>query len=114
MLGSRRRELLIRHISLEPEPIPLNIKIILFGDRETHLLMKRYDPEFKEHAASLRKNSVQEQFNGYYFDHQLAEVAMMQKDALREQGIDLPEAAEGDVGGSILDNPDLLLQQFNH
>ena len=35
-------------ISLEPQPIPLNIKIILFGDRETHLLMKRYDPEFKE------------------------------------------------------------------
>jgi len=35
-------------ISLEPEPIPLNIKIILFGDRETYLLLQHYDPEFKE------------------------------------------------------------------
>ncbi len=35
-------------ISLEPDPIPLNIKIILFGDRETYLLLQHYDPEFKE------------------------------------------------------------------
>ena len=35
-------------ISLEPEPIPLDVKIILFGDRETYLLLQNYDPEFKE------------------------------------------------------------------
>ena len=35
-------------ISLEPEPIPLDVKIILFGDRETYLLLQRFDPEFKE------------------------------------------------------------------
>jgi len=35
-------------ISLEPEAIPLNIKIILFGDRETYLLLQNYDPEFQE------------------------------------------------------------------
>lgn len=35
-------------ISLEPEAIPLNVKIILFGDRETYLLLQHYDPEFKE------------------------------------------------------------------
>jgi lon-related putative ATP-dependent protease len=35
-------------ISLEPEPIPLDVKIILFGDRETFLLLQNYDPEFKE------------------------------------------------------------------
>lgn len=35
-------------ISLEPEPIPLNVKIILFGDRSTYLLLQHYDPEFKE------------------------------------------------------------------
>ena len=35
-------------ISLEPEAIPFNVKIILFGDRETFLLLQHYDPEFKE------------------------------------------------------------------
>jgi lon-related putative ATP-dependent protease len=35
-------------ISIEPEAIPLDVKIILFGDRETLLLLQHYDPEFKE------------------------------------------------------------------
>jgi len=35
-------------ISLEPEAIPLDIKIVLFGDRETYLLLQSYDPEFEE------------------------------------------------------------------
>jgi len=35
-------------ISLEPEPIPLNAKIILFGDYQTYQLLQRYDPEFNE------------------------------------------------------------------
>ncbi|WP_087461098.1 Lon protease family protein [Oleiphilus messinensis] len=35
-------------ISLEPEHIPLNVKIILFGDRETYLLLQQYDSEFQE------------------------------------------------------------------
>jgi hypothetical protein len=33
------------------------------------------DPEFKENQQNLRKNSVQELFNGYYYDYQLAEIA---------------------------------------
>lgn len=34
---------------------------------------------------------------------------------MKEKGIDLaPPNAEGEIQGSILDNPDLLLQQFNH
>jgi len=35
-------------ISLEPEAIPLNVKIVLFGDRETYHLLQHYDPEFQE------------------------------------------------------------------
>jgi len=27
------------------------------------------DPEFKENTTNLRKNSVQELFNGYYYDY---------------------------------------------
>ena len=35
-------------ISLEPEPIPLDVKIVLFGDRETWMLLQEYDAEFAE------------------------------------------------------------------
>ncbi|HEY0665230.1 MAG TPA: AAA family ATPase [Gallionella sp.] len=39
---------LISTVSLEPEPIPLNAKIILFGDRLFYYLLQAYDPEFGE------------------------------------------------------------------
>ncbi|MBU6949908.1 MULTISPECIES: Lon protease family protein [unclassified Hahella] len=35
-------------ISLEPEPMPLEVKIVLFGDRDTYLLLQQYDPDFGE------------------------------------------------------------------
>ncbi len=35
-------------ISLEPEHVPLKVKIILFGDRETYLLLQSYDADFAE------------------------------------------------------------------
>jgi lon-related putative ATP-dependent protease len=35
-------------ISLEPESIPLNLKIILFGDYHTYSLLQQYDPDFNE------------------------------------------------------------------
>jgi predicted ATP-dependent protease len=33
---------------LEPEPIPLNLKVVLFGERLLYYLLKAYDPEFEE------------------------------------------------------------------
>jgi len=39
---------LISTVSLEPEPIPLDIKIVLFGDRIFYYLLQEYDPEFSE------------------------------------------------------------------
>lgn len=33
-------------ISLEPEPIPAHIKVVLVGDRLLYFLLKEYDPEF--------------------------------------------------------------------
>lgn len=39
---------LVSTVSLEPEPVPLNIKIVLFGDRMFYYLMQEYDPEFNE------------------------------------------------------------------
>lgn len=35
-------------VSLDPEPIPLDVKIILFGDYRTYQLLQHYDPEFGE------------------------------------------------------------------
>ncbi|MGR5143966.1 Lon protease family protein [Photobacterium sp. DNB23_23_1] len=35
-------------ISLDPEPIPLHVKLILFGDYQTYQLLQHYDPEFSE------------------------------------------------------------------
>ncbi len=35
-------------ISLEPEPIPLDIKVILMGDRRLYYLLSAYDPDFAE------------------------------------------------------------------
>lgn len=35
-------------VSLEPDPIPLDIKIVLFGDRLLYYLLSAYDPEIGE------------------------------------------------------------------
>ncbi|MEW5961231.1 MAG: ATP-binding protein, partial [Chloroflexota bacterium] len=35
-------------IALEPEPIPLDIKIVLLGDRRLYYLLCEYDPDFNE------------------------------------------------------------------
>ncbi|BBI98537.1 ATP-dependent protease [Ferrigenium kumadai] len=39
---------LVSTVSLEPEPIPLDAKVILFGDRLFYYLLQQYDPEFGE------------------------------------------------------------------
>lgn len=33
-------------VQLEPEPIPLDVKVVLTGDRNLYYLLKQYDPEF--------------------------------------------------------------------
>ena len=35
-------------VSLEPEPIPLDVKVVLLGDRLLYYLLYEYDPEFRE------------------------------------------------------------------
>jgi predicted ATP-dependent protease len=39
---------LLSTASLEPEPIPLNTKVVLLGDRLLYYLLYEYDPEFAE------------------------------------------------------------------
>ncbi len=49
-INSLERELTLSGtISIEPEAVPpLNVKIVLFGDRETWMLLQEYDSEFAE------------------------------------------------------------------
>ena len=35
-------------VSREPEPIPLNIKVVLFGERNIYYILCAYEPEFAE------------------------------------------------------------------
>jgi lon-related putative ATP-dependent protease len=39
---------LVSTSSLEPEPIPLKIKVIIYGDRLIYYLLNLYDPEFQD------------------------------------------------------------------
>jgi lon-related putative ATP-dependent protease len=40
-------------VSLEPDPIPLDIKVVLFGDRMLYYLLSSLDPEFVQHFKVL-------------------------------------------------------------
>ena len=72
------------------------------------------DPEFKENVQNLRRPSVQAFFNGYYYDYQLA--ALAQNQAVINTGVESKPQRAGDSEKeqSILNNPELILQQFNH
>lgn len=37
---------LVSTVSLQPEPIPVNIKVVLLGDRMLYYLLSHYDPDF--------------------------------------------------------------------
>ena len=39
---------LVSTVSLEPDPIPLDVKVILLGDRMLYYLLQAYDPEFMD------------------------------------------------------------------
>ena len=39
---------IISTVSLQPDPIPLNVKVVLLGDRLLYYLLQEYDPDFNE------------------------------------------------------------------
>jgi lon-related putative ATP-dependent protease len=39
---------LVSTVSLEPEPIPLDVKVVLFGERYLYYLLYQLDPEFRD------------------------------------------------------------------
>ncbi|HYA72709.1 MAG TPA: AAA family ATPase, partial [Roseiarcus sp.] len=40
-------------VSLEPDPIPLQVKVVLFGDRLLYFLLSAFDPDLGEHFKIL-------------------------------------------------------------
>ena len=40
-------------MSLEPDPIPLDVKVVLFGDRMLYYLLSSLDPDFVQHFKVL-------------------------------------------------------------
>lgn len=40
-------------VSLEPDPIPLDVKVVLYGDRVLYYLLSQLDPEFGQHFKVL-------------------------------------------------------------
>ncbi len=62
-------------ISLEPEPIPLDIKVLILGDREIYYLLHEYDSEFPELfkvQADLSEHIERNDTNNQLFSRLLA------------------------------------------
>ncbi len=73
---------MISTVSLEPEPIPLDVKIVLLGDRMLYYLLYEYDPEFGELfkvAADFEEQIDRSPENTRLYARMLATVARQEK-----------------------------------
>ncbi len=72
---------LISTTSLEPEPIPLNVKIILLGDPLLYYLLSFYDPEFQDFfkVAADFAGSISRGNNSLEYARLLATIARREK-----------------------------------
>lgn len=65
-------------VSLEPEPMPLDIKVLLLGDRMIYYLLAEYDPEFGELfkvQADLEDDLPRSPENGRLYARLIASIA---------------------------------------
>ena len=73
---------LISTVSLEPQPIPLRIKVILFGEREHYYLLQAYDPDFAKLfkvAADFEDDVVRDNSSQQDFARLIATMVQEQK-----------------------------------
>lgn len=71
-------------VSLEPEPIPLDVKVVLVGGREIYYLLHAYDPEFSKLfkvAVDFEEDLPRSQENDLAYARLIAAIA--RRDALR-------------------------------
>jgi lon-related putative ATP-dependent protease len=68
---------LVSTTSLEPEPIPLNLKLIIYGDRLIYYILNQYDPEFQDlfKVAADFDDSVNRDNNEQEYARVLATIA---------------------------------------
>jgi lon-related putative ATP-dependent protease len=75
---------LVSTVALEPDPIPLDVKVILIGDRMLYYLLQAYDPEFLDLfkvAADFEGMIDRNTENSLQFVHMLATI--IQQEQLR-------------------------------
>ena len=73
---------LISTVSLEPQPIPLKIKVILFGERDYYYQLQAYDPDFAKLfkvAADFEDDVVRNHDNQQDFARLIAAMVQEQK-----------------------------------
>jgi len=73
---------LISTASLDPEPIPLRVKVVLLGERIFYYLLQAHDPEFQELfkvAADFEDNFDRDDHNSRLFAHLIADFVRSDK-----------------------------------
>lgn len=71
-------------VSLEPEPIPLDVKVVLLGERFLYYLLYHYDPDFSELfkvAADFEDDMVRNEENSLSYARLISSLA--RKESLR-------------------------------
>ncbi|HXG28369.1 MAG TPA: ATP-binding protein [Nevskiales bacterium] len=75
---------LVSTVSLEPEPIPLRVKVVLLGSRQLYYVLCQYDPEFRalfKVAADLEDDVARSPENHLRYARLIAMIA--RREALR-------------------------------
>ena len=76
---------LVSTISLDPQPIPIDLKVVLIGGRRLYYLLKEYDPEFAllfKVAADFSEEFPREEDNELLFARLIA--TLQHREGLRE------------------------------
>lgn len=76
---------LVSTISLEPRPIPIDLKVIIIGSRLIYYLLKHYDPEFSQLfkvAADFAEDFPREEHNDLLYAQMIA--TLQQREKLHE------------------------------
>lgn len=73
---------LLSTVTLEPEPIPLNVKVVLLGERLLYYLLSQYDSEFNELfkvAADFEEQADRNPENNLLYARLIASLARQEK-----------------------------------
>jgi predicted ATP-dependent protease len=68
---------LMNTVSLEPQPIPLDIKVVLVGDRRLYYLLNHYDPDFADLfrvIADFSEDIERDEGSGMLFARMIARI----------------------------------------